>query len=171
MITYVRLFAAITAMPALLFTHQAKAQTDPKLHPGEAVKVTKVSFTGKGVDAAGDSTVNVKIEYLQPDGSTAMLNMRNVKYAKTDSAKLGHVLLEDGTRQDVPGNDVKSFAENVIQNPPDKLYFVDGIETARDKIKQLDIKTITTVNIVNGDEAVAKYGAKARKGVILFTTK
>lgn len=88
----VRAVIVTAIIPLLLYANKTMAQSDPKLHVGEAIKVTKVNFSKKGVNAAGDSTVNVNIEYIKPDGSKGMLQMNNVKYATNDSARAVHAL-------------------------------------------------------------------------------
>ncbi|MEP6746661.1 MAG: M56 family metallopeptidase [Bacteroidota bacterium] len=57
-----------------------KAHTDPKLNPGP-VQVTKVSIQKKATgQSPGDSTAEVKIDYVKTDGTPAILNLKNVQY-------------------------------------------------------------------------------------------
>jgi hypothetical protein len=152
-----------------------KAQTDPKLHPGEAVKVTRVTLVKKATGKSpGDSTMNVKVEYIKPDGSPAMVNFTNVAYSHgpgDSTERKAHIKMDDGTEQDISPQEAGDWVKFIIQNPPDKVYYIDGIEAKREVIKDLDVSKIKTAVVFKDDEAVAKYGERARKGVILFTTK
>ena len=153
-------------MFALFSVKIIRAQTDPKLHPGESTKVTKMTLIKKPTDNnLNDSLVDVKIDYVAPDGSTGVLHLSNIRYSKSDSLRKPRITLEDGTVQEITEQEVRDWAMRIIQNPPDFVYYVNGIETTRDKIMKLDIATITTANALHSDEAVAKYGEKARKGV------
>lgn len=172
-----RVFAlpAVVLVFAVFSSKTGKAQTDPKLHPGEAVKVTKVTLVKKATGKSpGDSTLDVKVEYVTPDGSPAMVNFTNVTYSNgpgNPSEHKAHIKMDDGTELDISPKEVGDWIRFIIKTPPDKIYYVNGIETQREAIKDLDISKIKTVDVFKDDEAVAKYGERARKGVILFTTK
>ncbi|MBG6235163.1 TonB family protein [Pedobacter sp. CAN_A7] len=51
------------------------------------------------------------------------------------------------------------------------LYIVDGIKLDDEKIKSLDSKNIASVTVLKDENAVTQYGAEAKGGVILITTK
>ena len=75
----------ILVLPAGLFlltllSVGVKAQTDPKLNPGP-VQVNKVVIQKKAsAERPGDSTIDVKIDYIKTDGSPATLDLKNVQY-------------------------------------------------------------------------------------------
>jgi len=51
------------------------------------------------------------------------------------------------------------------------LYFIDGKETSSQKIKNLDPNTIEKIEVIKGKAATEKYGEKAKKSIVLITTK
>ena len=51
------------------------------------------------------------------------------------------------------------------------IVFVDGVETDRDLIKQIDSKDISEVRVFKGEKAMEQYGGRAKDGVIVITTK
>src|SRR5690349_2136700 len=67
---------------AIGFSSQnASAQNDPKKTPGLQIKVTKVDLVKKVIKATSDTLVDVKIQYIKPDGSKGELIMNNVGYS------------------------------------------------------------------------------------------
>lgn len=150
------------------------AQTDPKLTTGQGNRVTKIIWENKQVTAHGDTTVDLTIEYLNPDSSTGLLHVRNVGYTRSDSTQkthAGHIVLPDGTVQEVDAGYTRAFAVHALQHPEDRLFIIDGVETPHEKLRLLDPNKIATINSYSGDEAIAKYGEKARDGAIVITTK
>ena len=81
------------------------------------------------------------------------------------------VKLEDGSIQSYTTDEVGQWVRFIISNPPDNLYYLNGREVSVRIIKGLDPAKVKTANILKGKEAIAKYGAKAAAGVILFTTE
>jgi len=75
----------LLALPAGLFlltllSVGVKAQTDPKLNPGP-VQVNKVVIQKKAsAERPGDSTVDVKVNYIKTDGAPAILDLKNVQF-------------------------------------------------------------------------------------------
>ena len=61
------------------------------------------------------------------------------------------------------------FLDNDGKNEP--LYYVDGKKAKSKAIKELSPSEIESMRIYKGDEAVEKYGKKAKNGVIEITTK
>ncbi len=62
---------------------------------------------------------------------------------------------------------------NSYNNFSDVLYVIDGIQQPKDAdaIKQLDPNDIESINVLKDESAIALYGAKGSKGVVLITTK
>ena len=56
-------------------------------------------------------------------------------------------------------------------NAKKPLYIVDGIKSDEEKMKSLDSKNIASVTVLKDENAVTQYGAEAKGGVILITTK
>ena len=55
--------------------------------------------------------------------------------------------------------------------PKDVLYIIDGKEKESGSMKDVDPTTIKSINVLKGENAVKKYGEKAKNGVIEITTK
>ncbi|WP_353778144.1 M56 family metallopeptidase [Winogradskyella sp. 3972H.M.0a.05] len=51
------------------------------------------------------------------------------------------------------------------------LFILDGKEIKRDEIVDLDTDSIEKINVIKGDEAIKKYGDKAKNGVVVIYTK
>ncbi len=51
------------------------------------------------------------------------------------------------------------------------LILVDGKEISRDQLSAIEPDRIESINVVKGDQAVALYGEKAKKGAIVVTMK
>lgn len=51
------------------------------------------------------------------------------------------------------------------------LYFLDGERTDKKTIDELNRRTIASVNVVKGSEAVRIFGAEAAQGVMIVVTK
>jgi hypothetical protein len=143
------------------------AQTDPKLNPYDSVKIDKVS-----IHPRNDSVADVAINYIDANSKPATLNLV-ASYSKNDSIKTNIVYDEEsGKRREVSIDETRDIVKEIIQNPPaEDIYFVDGTEYTAENIKKLDPETIKTINRYTGNEAVKRYGEKARKGVFVFTTK
>ena len=75
----------LLALPAGLFlltllSVGVKAQTDPKLNPGP-VQVNKVVIQKKAsAERPGDSTVDVKVNYIKTNGAPAILDLKNAQF-------------------------------------------------------------------------------------------
>ena len=51
------------------------------------------------------------------------------------------------------------------------LFYVDGKKVKREDIKKLDPGTIESMKVLKGDQAIEKYGKKAKDGVVEITIK
>lgn len=61
-------------------------------------------------------------------------------------------------------------AETRIEAAP-SLYFLDGQPTAKKNIDELNRRTIASVHVVKGAEAVRIFGPAAAEGVMIVVTK
>ena len=162
------LIATIVALFSVTLT---KAQTDPKTNPG-SVKVTNVKIEKKAGKASGDSLADVTILYVSSNGSPDTLRLKNVGFSKNDSSQnKAHILLEDGTEKELMPGEVNSWVKSIIQDPPNVLYYVNAKQVSRESIESLDPSKVTTANTYHGQDAITRYGDKAKDGVIVFTTK
>jgi TonB-dependent SusC/RagA subfamily outer membrane receptor len=62
-----------------------------------------------------------------------------------------------------------AYRDQAIATAP--LIFVNGVEADTAYLRKLDEKTIESVEIIKGKAALARYGERAQKGVILVKTK
>lgn len=51
------------------------------------------------------------------------------------------------------------------------LFILDGVETSYFKLEKIDPNTIEKVDVLKDEEAIIKYGVKAKNGVIIITSK
>ncbi|MEC7264379.1 MAG: M56 family metallopeptidase [Bacteroidota bacterium] len=51
------------------------------------------------------------------------------------------------------------------------LFYLDGKKVKAEDIKKLSPDTIKSMEVLKGDEAIEKYGKKAKDGVVVITTK
>jgi beta-lactamase regulating signal transducer with metallopeptidase domain len=168
--SYLRRVCALPILLLVIFLASFKmvnAQTDPKLNPNTSVKVDKLS-----IHPINDSVANVAISYVDAKGKPALLNMV-AGYSKNDSNKKNTVHDEEsGERRDVSLAETKEIVKQIIQNPPrEDVYFVDGKEYSPGEIRKLDPDKIRTINVYNRNEALKRFGDKAKNGAIVFTTK
>ena len=56
-------------------------------------------------------------------------------------------------------------------NHTQPLFIIDGKEITNDKFKDIDPDTIKSINVLKGENAIKKYGEKAKNGVIEITLK
>jgi hypothetical protein len=163
----------VGALPILLLVtillsfKAVNAQTDPKLNPRDTLKVNKVS-----IHARNDSLADVAINYTGEDGRSDTLTLV-AGYSKNDSHKPNILYDEEsGERKEISAEETREIVKEIIKNPPtEDIYFVDGQEYPREDIKKLDPEKIKTINSYPGGEAVKRFGDKAKKGAIVFTTK
>jgi len=70
---------------------------------------------------------------------------------------------------------IKSQDSKIVFNNSDSkekpLIIVDGKEISYKKFKKIDTNKIESVNVLKGDNAIEKYGKKAKNGVIVVKTK
>jgi len=59
--------------------------------------------------------------------------------------------------------------EKIIESNP--IYFIDGKEISKEQMKTVTGESIKTINVLKGEEAVAKYGEKGKNGVIEMVTR
>jgi hypothetical protein len=141
--------------------------TDPKLNPHDSVRVNKVS-----INPRNDSVADVAINYTDASGKPNTLHL-TANFSKNDSHETNIVYDEEsGERREVSIAETKEIVKQIILNPPtEDIYFVDGREYSPGDIKKLNPQDIKTINVYSKQEAVKRYGDKAKNGAIVFTTK
>ncbi len=106
-----------------------RAQHDPRLNPNDTVNIKNISL-----EKRNDSIVDVKVNYVDARGKTAVLNIA-AKYSETDSLKgdnSSKAFIHDdetGETKEIGHAQVREIVKQIIQGPPsDEIYFVDGTE-------------------------------------------
>lgn len=66
---------------------------------------------------------------------------------------------------------VHQLVVQIIKDPPDVSFYVNGKASRREEIRKLDPDKITSMNIFKGDDAIKRHGQKAKNGVIEFFMK
>lgn len=86
----------------------------------------------------------------------------------------GHVMIIKDSDNDkdieVIGDDDSFFFINT-DGDEEPLFYVDGKKVKREDIKKMDPSSIESMMVLKGDQAIEKYGKKAKDGVVEITTK
>jgi hypothetical protein len=56
-------------------------------------------------------------------------------------------------------------------DPAMPTYFVNGVETPYEKVVKINSSTIESMNVYKGPDAIAKFGAKYKHGVVMVKLK
>jgi TonB-dependent SusC/RagA subfamily outer membrane receptor len=74
-----------------------------------------------------------------------------------------------------PGKDASNFSMSSAPYKPDKskmpLIIVDGKKSNYKKLKKIKVNNILSITILKDSATTAKYGRKARNGVLLIATR
>jgi hypothetical protein len=62
-------------------------------------------------------------------------------------------------------------ANDAKSDPSMPIYLVDGVETPYAKVLKINTSLIESMNVYKGPEAVAKFGAKYKHGIVLVKLK
>lgn len=68
-----------------------------------------------------------------------------------------------------PNVRILASSSNVLQSKP--LFYLDGEEVSEKKVYEISNDRIESITILKDEEATSKYGERAKRGVILITTK
>jgi hypothetical protein len=188
--TYLRRVCALPIMllVTILFSFKiVKAQTDPRSNPHDSVRINKASIHPRNdsdpklnphdslrinkvsIYRHNDSLADVVINYTGRDQKPDTLKI-TAGYSKNKPNILYDE--ESGETREVSIEETKEMTKRIIDNPPaEDIYFVDGQEYSPEDIKKLDAEKIKTINVYGKEEAMKRYGDKAKNGAIVFTTK
>jgi hypothetical protein len=64
---------------------------------------------------------------------------------------------------------IPAYRQAAAKPPP--IVFIDGIRATVDQMRSLDRTQVNTGEVIKGRAAVSIYGAEAKDGVIVATTK
>lgn len=56
-------------------------------------------------------------------------------------------------------------------DPSMPVYLVDGVETAYSKVVKINTALIASMDVYKGPDAIAKFGAKYKHGIVLVKLK
>ncbi len=62
-------------------------------------------------------------------------------------------------------------ANDAKSDPSMPTYLVDGVETPYAKVVKINTTLIESMNVYKGPEAIAKFGAKYKHGLVLLKLK
>ena len=82
-----------------------------------------------------------------------------------------HVTLAESTDVSGISDDDFSDVKIAMNKNSQPLYIVDGYVADANFLKNYNVKKITSLNIVEGKNAVELYGNSGKKGVVVITTK
>ncbi len=106
----------------------------------------------------GEKGKNVVIEITKKHGDDSVSGTSDKLYFRSSSS-------DNST---AGGGNVTVIDSKI---PDGELIFVDGKEIPQDEFKNISPKIIQSMNVLKGESAEMKYGAKGKNGVIEITTK
>jgi bla regulator protein BlaR1 len=132
----------------------------------------------------GDDKTEVhEIEVVEKDGVVKIIESEGGKPAKVLIRELKEGDIEKGEKifitlsEDKDGKGHKVIKKKkgdmlfVGDGMDDALIIIDGKESSHEELKKLEKDGIEKIEVLKGDNAIEKYGDKAKNGVILVTTK
>ncbi|WP_228235311.1 M56 family metallopeptidase [Allomuricauda sp. M10] len=122
-----------------------------------------------------DGHVKKKVEIqIEEDGDGKNFMVIRDTDKKSVVKKGKHVfIVKDSDDEDdieVMGNNGSFFFINT-DDGEEPLYYLDGKKVKAEEIRKLSPDTIKSMEVFKGDEAIKKYGKKAKDGVVVITTK
>jgi len=149
------------------------------------VKVDSVMFDGKAKIAvpahgkvsnifiAGDTSTVKTVTGYTSNSNVSTITIRSsddkiVEQANRDPKTL------TVTTTDKDGKKTYTIVQKSTEKtelPKDVLYIIDGKEKESGSMKDIDPTMIKSINVLKGENAVKKYGEKAKNGAIEITTK
>ena len=114
-----------------------------------------------------DEVIEVVEEVLTVDEGTKGVTKMNKKIVKVEE--------KDGKKRIIevtstPKFNVKEELVFIGDRGKNPLIIVDGEITTKQTMDNLNPKSVKTIEILKGEKAIKKYGAKAQDGVIIITT-
>lgn len=102
----------------------------------------------------------IKMDAINPDDiqSINVLKDKSATAIYGEKGKNGVVLITSKN----PGLKIR----NVDSNMKPSIYLVNGVEKTKDEFEKIDPKSIESISVWKGKEAIEKYGEKGRDGVL-----
>lgn len=130
------------------------------IHPGDIAHIT-VLTDKSNVAKYGEKAENGVLLIDTKKGTNIKSDQTKVPDA-TDT-----IIVEDNNEERIIIRGSNINIDN--ENPP--LIYKDGKEISMDDIKEIDPRSMKSIDVLKGDSAIEKYGMKGKNGVILITTK
>jgi len=111
---------------------------------------------------------------IQVRGEVAQVQPPKTQPAQTDQnrpIRLGKIAISDADRQNPKTPPLRMGAPLSINENNQPLYVVDGKTITNKQFQQIDAKNIRDIKVLKGKEAISKYGAKAKNGVVIISLK
>ena len=138
----------------------------------EKHEVIEIKGDGDGVfvikkDAHGNLHKGEEMIFISEDGNKKVVEV----IVKGDDKNIW-ATKEGNTTIDIIKSDGNSNNMVFISGDDDaSLVYIDGKESSKEAMKKIDANKIEKIEILKGEDAIKKYGVKAKDGVILVTTK
>ena len=123
-----------------------------------------------------DKDGNIVKEKIKGKGNTFTFESEDGKIFKTKSTgKSNSTIWVD--KDDNEGKTITKIGKNggtmfyTSESDKDPLIIVDGKEVKNKKLKDMDVDTIKSINVLKGESAKKKYGKKGKDGVVEITLK
>jgi outer membrane receptor for ferrienterochelin and colicin len=94
-----------------------------------------------------------------------------VKYTVPVGFRLDNADTEGELIKSTGSDTSKPTAIHISGTTENLLIIVDGKEVSAEKMRRIDPKTIDRIEVLKDEDAIKRYGEKAKEGVILITTK
>jgi len=117
-----------------------------------------------------DITVPENLDIEKEQVIVDMLKGVSIKRKNIDSIMEFNIIKKDLSSK--VSNDISTSVDSVFIGSKKPLIIIDGKEQTNDNIIEiLDPEKIATVNVFKDSIAIAKYGVKAKNGVVIIITK
>ena len=117
-----------------------------------------------------DITVPENLDIEKEQVIVDMLKGVSIKRKNIDSIMEFNIIKKDLSSK--VSNDISTSVDSVFIGSKKTLIIIDGKEQTNDNIIEiLDPEKIATVNVFKDSIAIAKYGVKAKNGVVIIITK
>jgi hypothetical protein len=162
----------------------ANLSGDAVLDDNNNINVVTVAPVNKSLDVRKVKGV-VVVKGLSSAATASSSSTVTINGVKAKPATLSYSIKSDDDAIVANGGDVivtgygkkanvkalKMNGVSVMTNGDKEPFIViDGKTSTIDAFKKLDVKTVESISILQGDDATKKYGDKAKDGVVLVTT-
>lgn len=149
-----------------------KLSEKPLLNPQDETVV--VGFKSEISDDAlyfvdGEAASLDKVKSLNPDDIESIEVIKGEKAEEAYGSEGKNGVIQVFTKSD-RDMDININLRDVGKNS-DLLMFIDGQSASKEDLELLNKDEIESITVIKGEEAIEKYGKKAKEGVIIITMK